>query len=188
MRRQTGGLDMRTSGMATSFTVRVMFPNRVIEQITVQGIDTPRTLALSGPTLTHPVILLHKGRCLCPYTSLDSQGVASGDLVILHPIGGSESAFRGPPELPAIHRETERRDQEFNEILRLADLGFAPYEASPFGSAASQQMWKDDQEDPAATRPEATNIGKAAPQISDAPLPVCWADKRVKSGRRKQPQ
>jgi hypothetical protein len=175
--------------MAASFTVRVMFPNRVVEQVTVQGTDTPRALALSGPALKHPVILLHKGRCLCPYTSLDSQGVASGDLVVLHPVSGSESAVRGAPEPPATDREIGRRDQVFNETLRLADLAFTPYEASPFGGAAYQQMWKNYQKDRVATHPETTNIGKAVLRVSEAPLPVCWAHKRVRSGRpRKHPQ
>jgi hypothetical protein len=159
----------------STLLVRVLFPNQVLENVTVSGTDTPWTLALSGPPLKSPVILLHKGRCLCPYTSLDSQGVTNGDLVVLHPVPASR-------KVTVAAREPDKPDQVFNEILRLADTAFLPYETSQHGSAAYQQMWQEDEKDeedeeeidPPTTIP--TRLTAQPDGVSTQPLPTCWDD------------
>jgi hypothetical protein len=172
----------------STLLVRVLFPNQTVASVSVQGTDTPRTLALSGPPLKSPVILLHKGRCLCPYTSLDSQGVINGDLVILHPmpVSRQRSKFRVASDPTAkLENDLEGHDKVFNEILRLADTAFLPYETSQFGSVAYEQMWKDEEEDYAdgAAPPVPTRLVGPASAISTDPLPSCWEE--MKSTRHK---
>jgi len=178
--------------MAT-LLVRVLFPNEVIEDVSVQGTDTPRTLALSGPPLKSPVVLLHKGRCLCPYTSLDAQGVTNGDLVVLHPLPSAKdhpktSAASASDALARFERELENRDEVFKEILRLADAAFLPYETSPCGNSAYHQMWKDEEEEITTAHPATvpTTVAQRAEGISTQPLPACWTAERIKSRKKKR--
>jgi hypothetical protein len=157
----------------STLLVRVLFPNQVLENVTVRGTDTPRMLALSGPPLKSPVILLHKGRCLCPYTSLDSQGVINGDIVVLHPVPASKKAAATPRHT----REPDKRDQVFNETLRLADTAFLPYETSQYGSAAYRQMWREDEENIEDDPPPIPTRLAAQPEgVSMQPLPTYWEE------------
>jgi hypothetical protein len=155
--------------------LRVVFPNQAVESVEVHRFDTPRAVALSGPPLKQPVVLIHNGRCLCPYLSLDSQGVATGDLIVLHSIAAPA------PKTPA-RVERDGSDGLFVEILRLADVAFAPYEVSLFADLVYQQMWAEQQEDAdardlAREQPK-TVLGERPRSVSCESLPPLWFAKR----------
>ena len=157
--------------VSVPLTLRVVFPDRETTLVTVRSTDTPRTVALSGPPLSHPVILLHNGACLCPYLSLGTQGVVDGDIIVLHVVQTAPQRI-----LP----ETDRSDDIFNEVLRLADVAFIPYETSPYGGIVYQQMAAEDREEEQSDEIEVTTVGKKAEEISTTKLPVCWKERPSK--------
>jgi hypothetical protein len=146
--------------------LHVVFPLNVELPITVKVTDTPRTVALSGPPLAEPVVPVHKGRCLCPYFTLQSQGVSNGDVIVLCPVSASPRAAK--PRKPLL-----ASDDVFGEVLRLADVAFSPFEVSSYGATMSQQMFTEAQESTgrASTARGTTVIPKAAEEVSAAPLP-----------------
>jgi hypothetical protein len=155
--------------------LRVLFPNQSIESIEVLGSDTPRKVALCGPPLKQPVVLLHHGQCLCPYLSLDSQGVSTGDLIIMQNVAA-------PSAKKPVKEGRERSDGKFAEMLRLADVAFAPYEVSVSADIAYRQMWAEQQQAAEAREipwePPKTVIGEPAQSVSDECLPSLWSVKR----------
>jgi hypothetical protein len=160
-----------------SLRLRVVFPNQRVVSVDVQGSDTARTVVLSGPPLKHAVVLLHHGRCLSPYLSLEVQGVASGDLIVLHAVPGAAHARRAPARADA-----DAGDGLFLEMLRLADLAFLPYEIASAAALVYQQTWDDEQaeeEEQARERAPAPTVVAARPAgVSCEQLPPIWADQQ----------
>jgi hypothetical protein len=141
----------------------------------VRNTDTPHALALSGPPLKLPVVLLHNGRCLCPYQSLDSQGVASGDLIVLCPVGRehADRLLRSSGPSPS--------DGIFLEVLRLTDAAYAPLEIAIAGGMAYRRVLDEERGEERAAVTEATRL--AAPRISTDALPVWWETKECRGDR-----
>jgi hypothetical protein len=164
--------------MSETLLLRVLFPNHPVTSVRIQNTDTPRTLALSGPPLKIPVILLHKGRCLCPYASLDSQGVASGDLIILYPV-----SRECPPQFLPAH-DAAMSEGIFREVIRLADAAYAPLEVAKGGAMAYRQMWEHACDDGGEEAAAARTAVVAASEVSTQELPVWW-EKRARRGRRR---
>jgi hypothetical protein len=148
--------------------LRVLFPDNLVERLTVCPSDTPRGVALAGPALKEPVVLVHMGRCLCPYLSLASQGVRDGDLIVLHTI------------IQTVGPSAPPKDDVFSEVLRLADAVFGPYEASPFGGLAYQQMLVEEEQP--WTEDVPTIIAESSQAVSTEELPICWADAEEVAG------
>jgi hypothetical protein len=164
-----------SDGHSMTLKLRVLYPNQAIESVEVHGSDTPRAVAQCGPPLKHPVVLLHNGHCLCPYLSLDFQGVTTGDLIVLHSIPAPST--RKPV--------TEERDSStgiFIEMLRLADVALVPYEVSLFGDLVYQQMWAEQQEEASARDPprrqSQTVVAERPRSVSVESLPSLWPMER----------
>jgi hypothetical protein len=157
--------------------LRVIFPNQAVESVEVRGSDTPRVVALSGPPLKHPVVLLHNGKCLSPYMTLDSQGVSSGDLIVLHIVTAPS-----PRRRPGGRDGAYAHDPYFSEALRLADIACLSYELSTTGDHIYQDMWTDQQEEEDENQgPQEqteTKIGEPPRSVSVDPLPAAWRKRR----------
>jgi hypothetical protein len=158
-----------------SLRLRVVFPNQRVVSVDVHGSDTARTVALSGPPLKQAVILLHHGRCLSPHLSLEVQGVASGDLIVLHTVSGPDRSRKSPSR----QSTGDSSDGVFHEMLRLADIAFLPYEIASFADLVYQQSGVDEQaedDERCEMEPMATVLGERPTEVSCEKLPSFWVD------------
>ncbi|OHT17662.1 hypothetical protein TRFO_00953 [Tritrichomonas foetus] len=242
--------------------VQVMYPDGSTIPVHLRSYDVARALALAGPPLSDPVILLHRGRCLCPYLSLAAQMIEDGDIVVLKAIrppptinyndassrnqAQQHSRKRSPKGNPCINssknainnrnkkmvtnpdfdldqttfddisnssndtddgiehsdeydsrninyannnylldenrlqnelRSKQRMEQVFQEILRLSDLQFKPFESSQYGGILFQQMAEDiptpESNCDTNNASEFKSIIKE-PLLGDVPLPPLW--------------
>jgi hypothetical protein len=152
--------------------LRVLYPHRVELPITVKATDTAQSVVLSGPPLGETVVPVHKGRCLSPYLSLQAQGVSDGDVVVLCPI----------PQPPRRGRQRPAPSSAaiFEEVVRLADVAFHPFEASQYGAALYRQMLADATRRRVPPKESApTVIPGEVGEVCAVPLPPCWADERA---------
>ena len=158
--------------MACELSLHVILPDKSSSQIIVRDTDTPRVIAASAVSTDGPVMFLHKGACLCPYLSLGAQRVVSGDRIVLHSVDMPKSQQKG------WYWTTVRRSNVMREILKLADIGFYPYETGLCGALQYQQMareacrpvWESVEEEP-------TELGVPSESVSTDKLPVCWKEK-----------
>lgn len=170
--------------MSMVITLRVMFPGEQICPIRVKNLDTPQTVALSGPPLQNPVILLHNGKCLCPYLSLAAQGVVDNDFIVVHSIETEPPLYQ---EFPFEEQETGQNDNVFEEILRLADVAFIPYETSRYGFLVYEQMTTETKQDAEDDFPqEETHVTAKPKRISTAKLPICWEERKTRNQINRQ--
>lgn len=169
--------------MATVITLRVRFPGDQFSSIRIKTLDTPKHIVLCGPPMQDPVIVLHNGRCLCPYLSLDAQGVVDNDFIVVHQIEMSMPVY---PEY--YFKEPEQQDENVvSEVLRLADVAFIPYEISRYGSLVYEQMTSETKHETGEIFPqEEIHITGKPKRISTAKLPICWEERKSRNQIRRQ--
>lgn len=70
--------------------IKVVKTDGSVIQVRLNSFDIARSLALVS-SLTEPVIIIHKGRCLYPFMSIASQNVSDGDVVVLKSVKSAPS-------------------------------------------------------------------------------------------------
>jgi hypothetical protein len=164
----------------------IVFPDLVVHDVTVRGADIAQVLTSLGPPDRHPLLIIHKERCLCPFISLFAQGVVSGDRIVLYRV-------RDPAEIrPHAPKEDPDRSARNIEVLRLADLSFAPYESSKCGGkvlrrAASAERKEQEKihERARCHFVEPAVLAERVGAVSTAEMPICW--RASPSGRTRAP-
>lgn len=155
-------------------TLRVQYPQQyMLTLVSVCLTDTAKVVATCGPPLTKPVIIIHQGHCLSPHLSLAVQGVCDGDTIVLHTVNIQPQKKQAPSD-GEKRKAKIKMDNIFNEMLRLADVAFIPYETGLYGSLVFQQMLK---EIPEETEPEEilpSFLYQPASEASTDPLPIFW--------------
>lgn len=163
--------------MEEKLIIKVQYPQQeMLVPVSVSAYDTARVIATSGPPLTKPVIILHQGHCLSPHLTLAAQGVTNGDTVILHTVSYTNEAKLTPTKAEKQHMKV-KIDEVFNELLRLADVAFMPYEIGLYGGLIFQQMLSEipDETEPETSSP--TILGPKATDVANSPLPILWKGK-----------
>ena len=163
--------------------IKVVYPDGSVIDVKINSFDIAKGLALSRPQLEYPVIILHKGRCLSPYLTLAAQNVEDNDIVVLKRMEGFQKSSNINLNNSSVREQIMKQKMEevFQEILRLSDLQFRPYESSPFGGYMYQQMAEElpqiealqNQHNENSTLPKPLF---SEPILGDLPLPPLWKD------------
>jgi hypothetical protein len=171
--------------------LRVIFPGQLALTITLNKFEIPSALLKVGPPVYATVAYIHKGCCLRPVISLAAQGVLDGDVIVVHPTADPMSSSHGRFASFPARSGSARANGTFNELLRLADSAFAPYEASSRGAGMYRDMLAEmlENETPEPKSGPGTVLSESPGEIPTARLPVCWDEtkRRQKSHYRSPP-